>query len=112
MTARTAYGLDTPRGTHWAESAACGTPLVDPEWWWSETAGPLTQDGRRALHICRTHCPARVACHRAALDNPPKHPCIQGGRRYVAVTDYRTVEIRAVQTSARGCPYCAGEALC
>ncbi|MGW9196089.1 hypothetical protein [Micromonospora chersina] len=73
-------------------------------------AGPLTVDGRRALHICRTHCPARVACHLAAVDNPPSHPCIAGGRRYVPVTDTRTVEMRAEQTSARGCPYCAGEA--
>lgn len=109
MTARTAYGLDTQRGEHWANQAACISPTVDPEWWWPVN-GPLSQDGRRALHICRVHCPARVDCHKAAIDNPPKHPCIQGGRRYVAVTDSRTVEIRAVQTSALGCPYCTGEA--
>lgn len=110
MTARTAYGLDAPRGAHWAENAACGSPLVDPEWWWPEN-GPLSIDGRRALHICRAHCPGRAGCARAADEKPPRFPCVQGGRRYVERSGGGVQRSKLTEpTSAVGCPYCAGEA--
>ena len=67
MTARTAYGLDTPRGMHWADLAACSratNPGVDPEWWWPTPANHVVSANTlRALHVCRQHCPVQTACH-------------------------------------------------
>lgn len=111
MTARTAYGLDTQRGTHWADRAACSRAngAVDPEWWWPPQ-GASDADTLRALHICRTHCPVRHRCARDAVDNPPRHPSVQGGRRYVLLSggSGRVAASKVVeQGSSHGCPYCA-----
>lgn len=115
MTARTAHGLDTPRGTHWADEAACNrinNRAVDPEWFWPEN-GLLGQDGMRALHICLSHCPVRARCHAEAVDSPPPHPCIAGGRRYVMFSGRPVTRVsRDEPTTSYGCPYCAGEAPC
>ena len=111
MTARTAYGLDTPRGTHWSNNAACGTPLVDPDWWFPPERS-WGSDAARALHICLSHCPVRAGCDRDAVENPQGHPCVRGGRRWV----HRNADVvqsgMEKPTSTAGCPYCTGEASC
>lgn len=112
MTARTAYGLETPRGFHWADLAACSparNPGVDPEWWWP-MPGQASPETMRAAHICRAHCPVRVACHADTLQNPPVHACVQAGRRYVLLSggSGRVVESKQLPSaSAGGCPYCS-----
>lgn len=115
MTARTAYGLETPRGMHWADLAACSraaNPGVDPEWWWPPQ-GASSPDTLRAQHICRVHCPVLAQCDRDAVDVPPTHPCVAGGRRYVAVSGGggRVAASKVVDPDVSlGCPYCAGGA--
>lgn len=108
--ARSAHGLDTPRGTHWETRAACrpGQP-VDPEWWWP-IATSLAEDAARALHICRTHCPVMDQCRQAIQDQPPRHPTVQGGVRYVVDprNHHRAVPAPDAPHPPRvtGCPYC------
>lgn len=110
MSARTAYGLDTPRATHWEQRAACGSRHVDPEWFWPVENGPAAANTRLAVHICRQHCPVRVQCDLAARRTPPRHPVVVGGRRYVADTGRVHASNLPVSDRYRDCPYCAGEA--
>jgi hypothetical protein len=114
MTARTAYGLETPRGAHWADRAACGSPKVDPEWWWPVEHGAPTAYTRLAVHICRQHCAVRVDCERDAYEEPPRYPVVVGGMRFVSEGGSGRGRVRPaalVESDAcTGCPYCAGEA--
>lgn len=116
MTARTAYGLDTPRGTHWEARAACGHPEVDPEWWWPVEHTVASGNTRLAVHICRSDCPVRAQCHAPAVETPQRHPVVVGGRRYVADGGTGRGRVHAVPMTVSDtytdCPYCTGEASC
>lgn len=114
MTARTAYGLDTPRGTHWEDRAACAHPQVDPEWFWPVEHGMAASTTRLAVHICRRHCPVLAQCRQDVTDVPPPDPCVAGGRRYVADGGAGRGRVRArpmtVSDTYTDCPYCKKEA--
>lgn len=113
MSARTSYGLDTPRGFHWDERAAC-SPIngdVDPDWWWPPER-KFDADAKVALHVCRFHCPVRVQCFKDALADPPQHACVRGGHHWViADGNRRATPSKVVKpaTSNGNCPYCTGE---
>ena len=110
---RSAYGLDTPRGEHWGDRAACAGPKVDPEWWWPVEHTLAAANTRLAVHICRRHCPVRAQCDAAARQVPQRHPVVVGGRRYVANGGAGTGRVRAmpltVSDTYTDCPYCPGE---
>lgn len=95
---------------HWTEDAACriGAP-VDPEWWWPDSSPGSTDDttAGRALHICQTHCDVRAECRAEALANPPRHPVVLGGVRYVTAKPSGTKPaLYGATPHPFGCPYC------
>lgn len=58
----------------WANDAACASPNVDPEWWFS----PRAHEAERALAIC-ADCPVQQECLEHALRNHENHG-IWGGK--------------------------------
>lgn len=110
MTARTSYGLDTPRGTHWTADSACHGPGVDPDWWWPTEHGTPTAATRMAVHICRQHCPVIGRCDQHTQEHPPSHPVVLGGQRYATANGGGGGRLRpaplAVPDTYIDCPYC------
>lgn len=95
---------------HWTEGAAfrIGTG-VDPEWFWPDSSTRVQDDtaAGRALHICRTHCDVRAECDADAQRNPPRHPTVLGGVRYVVAKPSGTKPaVNGITPHRLGCPYC------
>jgi hypothetical protein len=76
---KSAYGLDTPRGTPWQEQALC---QENPDMW----SSPHTEVLSVALHICWTHCPVRLKCSQEGRRTPRelRRGVVYGGRYFSA----------------------------
>jgi hypothetical protein len=73
----TAWGLDTDRGGHWDQRAACANPDYDPVWW--DVPAPTdildryaaTDRAGGALKVC-AGCPVRRQCAADAERDRPQ----------------------------------------
>ena len=105
--------MTTPTLTRWEDDAACrpGTG-ADPDLWWPERDVAGDTSAGLALHICLTHCPVRERCAQAAEQDPPTHPVVVGGVRYVMSKETGRRGIvparRGPGPHPHGCPYCRG----
>lgn len=81
--------MTTPTLTRWEDDAACRVGAgADPELWW----------------------PERERCAAAAEQDPPAHPVVVGGIRYVMSKETGRRGIvparRGPAPHSHGCPYC------
>jgi hypothetical protein len=76
---RSAWDLEVDHGD-WLDDARCAAPDVHPDMWHVATKDPELGVAE-AMHICHTHCPVRLQCHRDAMsvDSRFRQSTIQGG---------------------------------
>ena len=83
MTARTAYGLNSPRDRRWQQDANCGPATAEMFWLTGHHTGraghKLSDDNRAALALCDT-CPVLAKCLADELQHPTPYPHVAGGR--------------------------------